>query len=101
MSGITPRRSMGLPYMSTLGWCQRGQWGGIYSSPISRVWDMDPRSTTPTDRYRLFTHGWSSGPKHRAALRRPTGPSAKDWGRRASRSGGIWMEGHPVVRGVL
>ena len=21
-----------------LGWLKRGQWGGIYSSPISRVW---------------------------------------------------------------
>ena len=27
-----PRCSMGLPYVSTLGWCQRGQWGGIDSS---------------------------------------------------------------------
>ena len=32
-----PRRSMGLPYMSTLGWCQGGQWGG---SPIPVPWSI-------------------------------------------------------------
>ena len=26
-------------YADQLGWCQRGQWGGIYGSPMCRVWD--------------------------------------------------------------
>ena len=40
---ITQTQPMGLPYICliTLGWCQGGSfWGGIYSSPMGRVWVM-------------------------------------------------------------
>ena len=30
----THTRAMGLPYADQLGWCQGGQWGGIYGSPM-------------------------------------------------------------------
>ena len=35
-----PDTPMGLPYMPISWGGLRGQWGGIYGSPISRVWDL-------------------------------------------------------------
>ena len=37
-TALYPKHSMGLQYMPTLGWCQRGQLMRIYGSPMGRVW---------------------------------------------------------------
>ena len=37
-----PRDSMGLPHMPISWGGLRGQWGGIYGSPMGRVWGTDP-----------------------------------------------------------
>ena len=58
---IPQTRPMGLPYMPTLGWCQRGQWGGIF------MWQSHCESDgdVPTNRVTLLQLGsmaWPSVP---------------------------------------
>ena len=41
---------MGLPYLLTLGWCQGGQWGGMYGSFMGRrVWELHSKMPRSVD----------------------------------------------------
>ena len=45
---------MGLLYMPTLGWCQGGQWGGIYSSPMECLGVEDPKPRDVSVSFRVL-----------------------------------------------